>query len=86
MNKLKYLTFAPLLPERISERYMGKILAFSVINDNEGEGSVFGCCMQACKFAIFINSNLLKTLLLKNNIKTIFFYFRIQINECNELL
>jgi hypothetical protein len=44
MNKLKHPIFKPLLPVRAGEIYNGNILRFSFVNDNEREGSVFGCC------------------------------------------
>jgi len=43
MNKLKHRTFAPLLPERVSEMYKGNILTYSFMNEDKWEVGIFGC-------------------------------------------
>ena len=56
MNKLKYTGFAEETPVKVinglrggMKIYKGNILTYSVINENEGKVSIFGCYAQLIK-------------------------------------
>jgi hypothetical protein len=56
VNKLQHPIFTPTLPESLRDFwvvlsfkekiYNGNILTFAVVNEDEGEGRIFGCCSQ----------------------------------------